>query len=202
MSGISEIEQGLDMSARGHAGADEPTESFARTPPAVHPKGKRRRNIPAPAGIPSAAGPVMLDAPTGMESLDAMLPHLLTAGGLLLLGILLAAIGLTAPAASCLLALLMFAGWRYASWDWIPAGTIRRTIGDRYGLAVPVIDDMSDPWKGPRPAGRRIRRGRRYRVEYADGDGMLREGTLMVWGESLLLVRPDGGIIPAREAGR
>ena len=96
----------------------------------------------------------------------------------------------------------MFAGWRYASWDWIPAGTIRRTIDDRYGLAVPVIDDMSDPWKGPRPAGRRIRRGRRYRVGYADGDGMLREGTLMVWGESLLLVRPDGGIIPAREAGR
>lgn len=144
----------------------------------------------------------MLDAPTGMESLDAMLPHLLTAGGLLLLGILLAAMGLTAPAAFCLLALLMFAGWRYASWDWIPAGTIRRTIDDRYGLAVPVIDDMSDPWKGPRPAGRRIRRGRRYRVGYADGDGMLREGTLMVWGESLLLVRPDGGIIPAREAGR
>ncbi|RDX32870.1 hypothetical protein CE167_04490, partial [Bifidobacterium breve] len=61
MSGISEIEQGLDMSARGHAGPDEPTESFARTPPAVQPKGKRRRNIPAPAGIPPAAGPVMLD---------------------------------------------------------------------------------------------------------------------------------------------
>lgn len=196
VSAVNELERRL-AADRPHAGPDERTEAFHEVkpdrPPSVRPTGGPR---PAKTKTRPRDPWSPVPRPTRTEWRRALTPMILQLLGVLLLAVVSFMAGQNALGVILLLALAALAGWRAATWDWMPADTVMRGVDATRPVRVLRVLDPDDPETPVRV----VHANRRYAIWWLDADAMVRTGVLLtrpglvsVATSDSTAVLPEGG---------
>ena len=156
---INDMERKLNENET-HADPNAKTEDMRQQPPSVKPAGRRRRPVKKNPTVkaeaktdvedkgkesnsPSRPFARMLPA-TGEEFLHAAMIQIMQGLGIFALIVTFMLINQTALAVISLLRLIEYLGWRFATYDWVPVETLRRSIETQYGIAVLSVIDSDD----------------------------------------------------------
>lgn len=95
-----------------------------------------------------------------------------------------------------MLSLVAFLGWRFATYDWVPVETLRRSVESQYGIAVLSVidsDDVNIPV-------RLVHEGHRYVIWYANGlNSRVNTTNLIPSRGRIVLTDSNYEVLPAME---
>ena len=195
-----------------HADPNAKTEDMRQQPPSVKPAGRRRhpvKKIPtvkveAKTDVEdkekesnSLSRPFACMLPATVEEfLHAAMIQIMQGLGIFALIVTFILIGQTALAALTLLSLVAFLGWRFATYDWVPVETLRRSVESQYGIAVLSVidsDDVNIPV-------RLVHEGHRYVIWYANGlNSRVNTTNLIPSRGRIVLTDSNYEVLPAME---
>lgn len=208
---INDMERKLNENET-HADPNAKTEDMRQQPPSVKPAGRRRRPVKKTPTVKveaktdvedkkkesnSLSRPFACMLPATVEEfLHAAMIQIMQGLGIFALIVTFILIGQTALAALTLLSLIAFLGWRFATYDWVPVETLRRSVESQYGIAVLSVidsDDVNIPV-------RLVHEGHRYVIWYANGlNSRVNTTNLIPSRGRIVLTDSNYEVLPAME---